>query len=400
MADVMNTVSAYRARPLPFAERLRWRLNRLKCMSAAEVGHRLMRAVAAQADRTGLLGWRHRQDDLPFGVRASVPLWVRVPENTDPGPYVAAAERAAAGRLDIFALLDVDLGTPPRWNRDPRSGIEAPLGFGMLLDYRDPGRVGDARYLWEPNRHQHFVTLAQAWALTRNPKYFDALAAQLESWIDACPWRMGPNWSSALEAAMRLINWSLAWQLLGGAHSVLFEGEHGQRVRRRWLQSVRQHGQFVREHFSLYSSANNHLIGEAAGLFIGALTWPYWRGTGERRARAQAILEREVLLQNAADGCNREQAVSYQQFELDLLLLALLAGRAHRTPFSSSYEARIESMMEYLASVMDAGGNLPNFGDSDDGIVVRLSPEPGFCRFRSVLATGAVLFGRGDFKRK
>jgi len=28
----------------------------------------------------------------------------------------------------------VDLGTPPRWNRDPKTGIEAPLEFGKTLD--------------------------------------------------------------------------------------------------------------------------------------------------------------------------------------------------------------------------------------------------------------------------
>ena len=39
--------------------------------------------------------------------------------------------------------------------------------------------------------------------------------------------RMGPNWSSSLEAGLRLINWSLAWQLLGGVDSALFAGEAG-----------------------------------------------------------------------------------------------------------------------------------------------------------------------------
>jgi hypothetical protein len=40
------------------------------------------------------------------------------------------------------------------------------------------------------------------------------------------------------------------------------------------------------------------------------------------------------------------------------------------------------------------------FGDADDGRVVRLSREPDFCNYRSLLATGAVLFGRGEFKLK
>jgi hypothetical protein len=49
---------------------------------------------------------------------------------------------------------------------------------------------------------------------------------------------------------------------------------------------------------------------------------------------------------------------------------------------------------------MDAGGNVPMFGDSDDGLVVRLAPNDGHCKYRSLLATGAILFRRGDFKAK
>jgi hypothetical protein len=64
---------------------------------------------------------------------------------------------------------------------------------------------------------------------------------------------MGPNWSSALEVGIRLINWSVAWQLLGGASSPLFQDDEGARFRRRWLDAVFQHAHFVQGHFSLYS---------------------------------------------------------------------------------------------------------------------------------------------------
>jgi hypothetical protein len=57
-------------------------------------------------------------------------------------------------------------------------------------------------------------------------------------------------------------------------------------------------------------------------------------------------------------------------------------------------------MLDFLASIMDAGGNVPMFGDADDGYAVRLSPAEDFCPYRSLLATGAVLFKRGDFKKK
>jgi hypothetical protein len=379
-------------------ERVLWYVNRLRCMRAAEIGHRARRALAMRAEQWKLMG---ASDTIPAPNLARVPRrWVHAAPTIDAARYLAAAERLAAGRFDVFALRDAALGSPPRWNRDPKTGIEAPLSFGKLLDYRNPRRVGDIKYLWELNRHLHLVTLAQAYALSGDARYLGVIRRHLESWFDDCPYAMGPNWSSTLEVGIRLINWSVAWQLLGGALSPLFQDDEGARFRRRWLDAVFQHANFVQGHFSLYSSANNHLIGEAAGLFVAALTWPHWPRAGAWLAQAKAILERETLLQNAPDGVNREQAVSYQQFELDLLLFPLLAGRANGKRFSAAFESRIEAMIEYLASIMDASGNVPMFGDSDDGLVVRLAQDDGYCKYRSLLATGAVLFRRGDFKAK
>jgi hypothetical protein len=378
-------------------ERTRWYANRLRCMTPREIRHRALRALMLRAERWGLLGAEVvPPPDISHGPRP----WIRTPSRVDAKPCLEAADRIAAGRFDVFALRGVELGTPPRWNRDPKTGVEAQLRFGKLLDYRDPRLVGDIKYLWEPNRHLHLVTLAQAYALSGDPRYFDVIEQHLESWFAACPYRMGPNWSSALESAMRLINWSAAWQLLGGASSPLFEDARGAHFRLRWLESVFQHARFVHGHFSLYSSANNHLIGEAAGLFIAAVTWPCWPQARAWQTEAKAILEREALLQNAPDGVNLEQAVSYQRFELELLLLAWLAGKANGQAFPPAFESRIEAMIEYVASIMDAGGNVPMFGDSDDAVVVQLAHGPGFCGYRSLLATGALLFQRGDFKAK
>jgi len=366
-------------------------------MTPAEVAYRVLRALQAQAERSGVVG----AADVPAPkLEASFNPWVEIPPNVDVARYLAAADRIRDGSLDIFALRGVDLGQPPRWNRDPKTGIEAPLVFGKTLDYRNPDIVGDIKYLWEPNRHLHIVTLAQAYAMSGDDKYFHKLAEQLDSWLHCCPHRQGPNWASSLEAALRLINWSIAWQLVGGVHCKKFETSHYAELRLRWLRSVYQHAEFIRGWLSLHSSANNHLIGEAAGLFIAGLCWPHWRRSGTWVDTGKRILEREVLAQNAPDGVNREQAVSYQRFVLDFLILCMLAGKANGQCFPADYESRIESMLDYLASIMDAGGNMPQFGDADDGHVARLSQDGGFCPYRSLLATGAILFGRGDFKLK
>jgi hypothetical protein len=358
-------------------------------MTPLEVAHRALRAVQARAERSGLL----RAPAVPApDLSVTGKPWIHREAGVASAPYLAAASRMADGRLDVFALRDLYLGSPPRWNRDPKTGIEAPLEFGKLLDYRDPDLVGDIKYLWEPNRHLHFVTLAQAYALSGRRYYYEALVEQLDSWLIACPYGRGPNWASALEAAMRLVNWAIAWQLVQPIADADFKA--------RWLRSVYEHAHFVRHWFSAHSSANNHLIGEATGLFIATLTWPHWREMREWRVAAKRILEREALSQNAPDGVNREHAVWYQHFVLDMLVLCLLAGKANGEWFSADYESRIEAMMDFLASIMDAGGNVPMFGDADGGYLARLEQDAAFSPYRSLLGLGALLFKRGDFKLK
>jgi hypothetical protein len=394
-AESRNLAPAIRLKSAP-AVGLAWKLNRLRCMTPAEIGHRVVRAATMQVERMGFGRVSVPAPDLSFEPHP----WVHVDARVDAAPYVAAADRIVAGIYDIFAMECTELGHPPRWNRDPKTGVEAPLAFGKQLDYRDPAVVGDCKYLWEPNRHLHLVTLAQAWALTRESRYSDTIREHLDSWFAACPFRMGANWSSALEAALRLVNWSFAWQLLGGASSPVFEGDEGRAFRGRWLTSVYQHAEFVNGHYSGHSSANNHLIGEATGVYMASLAWPHWSRADHWHDTARAILEREALLQNAPDGVNREQATSYAQWTFDLLLLPLLAARANGDDFPREYAQRLEAMLEFTASIMDVGGNVPAIGDADDGYVVRLDPRPDFCRFRSQLATGAILFGRDPFKAK
>ena len=372
-----------------------WYFNRLRSMPPAEIPFRVGRLLSAHFERIAPA----RPVPAP-NLSPTVAPWIKPDAIFNRQRYLDAADAIIAGKLDVFALRGTDIGSPPQWNRDPKSHIEAPLQFGKLLDYRDTALVGDIKYLWEPNRHLHLVTLAQAYALSGDSRYADALGAQLRSWFAACPYPLGANWSSSLELGIRLINWSLAWQLIGGAHSPMFGDAAGRELRSLWLQSVYQHATFIQRYFSRHSSANNHLIGEAAGLFVAANTWPYWKQAQRWRSQSLAELSREILLQHCADGVNREQATCYQQFVLDLLLTAWLSGQSRGIRFPDAFASRFEAVLEYLASIMDAGGHVPTSGDSDDGAVVNLSQDENFCPYRSLLATGAVLFGRADFRLK
>ena len=382
--------------------RLQWTLSRLRAMSASEVGFRLRRKVQTDIERAGV-GLAHPA--APTGACGHP--WVSpLPRGFDVERYTRAADRILDGRFDVFALQDAPLGFPPRWNVDPKTGIEAPLEFGLAIDYRNPARVGDIKYLWEINRHLELVTLAQAWHLTSDAHYARGARTLVDSWLTQCPYPQGVNWCASLEHAIRLANWAFAWQLLGGDGARIFAGERGRGFRSRWLQGIYQHCHFIARHFSRHSSANNHLLGEAAGLLIASLTWPLWRESPRWRDQARAELAREALLQTFEDGVNKEQAVWYHHAVADMLLIAGLFARANGCAFGAEYWGALESMLDFLASIMDVSGGVPAIGDADEGVLVRLAPagapDPAARPdvYRSLLASGAVLFGRPEFRLK
>lgn len=378
-----------------------WKLNRLRAMSTTEVLYRAKNAVQARLERSGLGLAPGIAPPMLQSVRSSS-AWC--PEGMARGfdvpRYIEAADRVLQGKIDVFAIRDRSFGFPPNWLRDPKTGIESPMTFGKTLNYRDERLVGDIKYLWEPNRHLALVTLAQAWHLTGDRRYLDGCKTFVGSWLEQCRYPLGVHWTSSLELGVRLLNWSVAWHLLGGESSPLFEGPAGQQFRSRWLAAVFQHCHFIAGHFSLHSSANNHLLGEYMGLLVGAATWPLWPESGRWQTIAKEGFEREALQQNGEDGVNREQALYYQHEVIDMMMLSAVIGRANGVEFGPVYWERMEKLLDFVAAVMDRAGHVPMIGDADDAVMVRFDPRREFNVYRSILATGAVLLGRERFACK
>ena len=367
---------------------LAWKINRLKLMGPAEVAwrvHQLARRKAA-AMGLGLASYPPVPALDRFGA-----AFLAAPAQVDAAALCRAADALLAGRWNVFALEGAPLGFPPQWNRDPRTGTMAPMVPGPSIDYRDASVVGDIKYLWEPSRHLELVTLAQAWRCTGDRKYRDGARALLVSWLDQCPYPQGVHWASSLELGVRLLNWAAAWQLLAG--SLDDDWRH------RWLNAVYKHCHFISHHLSRHSSANNHLLGEYMGLYIASLQWPCWPESVRWRAMAQRGLVEQGLQQNWDDGVNKEQAIYYHHEVMDMMLLCQLAAQANGGSFPPEWLARLERMAEFLAALMDVGGNVPMIGDADDARMLRLDASTA-PPYRSLLASAALLFGRADFKAK
>jgi hypothetical protein len=366
-----------------------WLVNRLRCMSVAEVGYRIQQAAVTRVAK------RVRARAAPPLPRARTFTVHGAPALSQPEreALLADADSICAGHVVLFANRRFDVGLPPVWNRDPDSGVVGPAIYAGDITITNREQVGDIKHVWELNRHLHLVRLAQAWTVTNDVAWLHALQTQLRSWLDQCPPLVGPNWTSSLELGIRLINWGIVWQLIGGEGSGLFAGDEGQRLRADWLDSIHAHCTAIARHLSRHSSANNHLIGELAGLYVGASIWPCWKSSGAWLEQARRELEHEAQAQFSRDGVNREQAFAYHVFSCEFLFVAGLVGQACDHPFSRAYWTSLQRALRFLRSVRDVGGNVPMVGDADDGIVFRLD-SPAGDRAKQLLALGDAVLRR------
>jgi hypothetical protein len=266
----------------------------------------------------------------------------------------ALADRIAAGELPAFSEW-LQPGPAIAWRKDYRHGQETGTAYFRQIPYLNFTAAGDHKWIWEINRHQHLVTLAQAWALSGKPDYRTALCAQLESWLGQNPPQRGINWASALEVAFRALSWIWIWHLAGASLPPA--------LARQMLQGLYRHGAHLEANLSVYFSPNTHLLGEALALdalgrFLPNLPEsPRWVRLGSHHV-AEALRQ-----QVRPDGSHFEQSSYYHVYTLDMLLFhRILAG-----PGTAEQERALARMAAYLTALLGHDGCLPLIGDDDGG---------------------------------
>ena len=381
-------------------ERISWLVRRLSRIYPAEIPYRIAAVFRAGMQSRGWFDARLPPTQAPDAVFARA--WVQLPTNQPIAPLAprAIADQILSLGVPVFDILVPLVDGVLDWNRDPKTLTAIDKSFGLAIDFRHIVGGVDIKYLWELNRHVWWVPLAQAYATSGDTHYLLALRKLLDSWLTECPYPLGANWSSPVEHGIRLINWSIVWHLIGGADSPMFTSMEGKALKARWMTSIYQHMRFASDNYSFYSSADNHLIGEAAGIFVGAHTWDLWDESRLLRSRAKEILEAEMVKQFTADGANMEQSLCYHRFSLEFMLAAILAGEANGDGFSDAFKSRMQLAIEFMAAMMDCNGRVPAIGDSDDGRVFAFVDDRASSPYESMLIAGAALLGSPSLTKK
>jgi heparinase II/III-like protein len=302
--------------------------------------------------------------DAGFAPRLPLPDAAEVVRG-DAQQIVDLADQIQRHQFPVLAAT-IDAGPDIHWRRDYLRGIETGPLYFRRIPYLNTPRAGDHKLIWELNRHQHLIVLAQAYLLTGGRRYLDETQAQLESWIAGNPFHRGTNWASALEVAFRALSWIWVDHLVGREMPPGF--------RARWLHSLYLHGCHLANNLSFYFSPNNHLVGEALALhalglfFAGLPRARAWEQQGARVMREQ--MDRQIR----ADGSSFEQSTYYQVYLIDMFLFHAILAHP-----DSEYLAKLERMAEFAQAVTGPSGLPPMLGD-DDGGRLFLGPIKRPCR--------------------
>jgi hypothetical protein len=363
------------------SDALRQRAWRPRQVPASAVPWYLAR-LARDGDRAGPgQAGALRFAPLPAGTLEAVPAG-------DARRLVRAADEILAGRWEVLGVTRQDM-VAPDWFLDPLSGRRAPQAeYCFSINHRNQAVTGNVKQVWELSRHHHLTVLACAYALTGDRRYAERAGVHLRSWWEANPFLSGIHWTSGIELGIRLISWVWTRRLLDGWDEVKDLFDDNELARRQiwwhqtWLSGFRSRG----------SSANNHVVAEAAGQLTAALAFGWFEESAAWAGEAASLLQRELASNTFPSGVNRELAFDYHGLVAELGLIAAVEADHAGHPLPDGTWRSLGRMLDVAAACLDCDLRAPRQGDSDEGrSLVIAAPEDN--RWEALLAVGRAIYG-------
>jgi Heparinase II/III N-terminus/Heparinase II/III-like protein len=258
-------------------------------------------------------------------------------------------------------LDERSFGKEIQWRRDPLSNYVWPLDYHRDIKLmRADG--SDIRVLWELNRLGHFLPLACAYASTHDESYSAEFVTQLKSWNEQNPYGRGPNWTCAMEVALRAMNLLAAFEFFRKSPQMPVEF---------FLQLLQQHGHYIRRNLEFsYLATSNHYLSDVVGLLWLGFLLPELRDAAEWRDFGLDQMLREMDKQVLADGVDFEASTGYHRFVTELFLYSFLLCRTNNVSINPRYWSRLQQMLNYIRAYLRPDGFAPLIGDTDGGQVL------------------------------
>ncbi len=347
-----------------------WYLSRLGKMRPAEVFKRLVEYSSIYYTR---IKYRN-PSQWPYHRFA--PEGVSLKLNILPGCQMADDRR----HYQIYNFT-FDLTKKVDWYFSDKKNSRWPDCHYSKINYRPGNHYGDIRVNWELSRLQFLPVMAISDE--------DLAKGIILDWLIKNPYLHGPGYLASMEVALR---WLSIYRAV-----CLFKNPLDLGFIKNLTGLAVASGNYITHHLSTHSSAGNHLIVEAVGLF--------WIGKALEEApigtkwidKARKILWEQICRQIHPDGSNKEQCFWYLGFVLDAVFHYFLLEDREKIP--EDVWERVEKVLEFVDEMILPNGSFPDYGDRDDGYVFRLHSKYGESPFPGLLNIGAYFYKRPAWQR-
>lgn len=307
---------------------------------------------------------------------------------------IKLADNACEGKIWGFNSIELDYGYPINWQLNPVTGKECDITkkWYQIPDF-DPVR-GDIKVIWEASRFSHFITLARAYMLTENEKYYKAFSNQLADWIKKNPYSYGANFKCGQECSLRMVNGLLAYIVFKDFGLATDADRENIEVL-----ILRCYRKVCSNFFYAYKcSKNNHAISELVGMIVGA----WCCGEKKQLAYAFQTLDKVVNEQFMDDGGYTQYSFNYERLALmDMEVIFSIEDKTGHK-LSKASRKKLLAAAKLMYQCQDESGNMPNYGSNDGAWVFPVT----CCEYRdfrsvintiTVLISGKRLYHAGDY---
>jgi hypothetical protein len=278
------------------------------------------------------------------------------------------------------------------WHYDPVNDYHWPqIHYSQISTISNkPGT--DIKIPWELARLQHFITLGQAYHLTKNEKYTVEFCKQLQSFAKQNPIETGIHWLCAMEVALRAVSLTIAFYFFRSSENfdlvtllIL-------------LKLLLSHADYIENNleYSLQVTSNHYLSDLLGLLFIGIL-FPEFKRSKKWSEFALTELYKEMDKQVYKDGADWESSIGYHALVLEIFLYSFLLCKENKISIEDRYLDKLEKMFEFVRFYLKPDGKAPLIGDCDSGRAIIWQPRPSNDH-SYLLPLAATLFQQENFK--
>lgn len=271
------------------------------------------------------------------------------------------AQRALSGRWTVLGYGETAMPVGGAWAEDAFHSHRWPDRYFVFVDFVAADKHCDVKVPWELSRLQPLLWLAEGYLFEPEARGGHAarFAAIAEDWIRSNRPGFGPNWTCAMEVAIRGLNLMLSAAVIG-------DGLRPS-TRKLVVQSLADHYAFLSRFPELSDVPGNHYLTDLLGeVGLAMVVAP------EAFEHAIAAFAAEADRQFEPDGCHLERAIVYHRLCTDMVALAAAFAARQSGAVPERILNVLQRAVRFAAFMADAGGQLPVLADCDSGQVLDL----------------------------